>query len=113
MRYQGQSYTLQIDFSLAELTAWSSFAQLAGRFHESHQASFGYRNDRGPTEMVNVRLAGIGRMPRPELERVPFGGPDPSAAQKGRRPVYLRGAWHDAAVYERRLLKCGNQIAGP
>jgi N-methylhydantoinase A len=52
-------------------------------------------------------------MPRPELERVPSGGPDPSAALKGRRTVYLRGRWHDAAVYERSLLESGNQIAGP
>ena len=38
MRYQGQSYTLQIDFSLAEAAAWNSFAQLADRFHECRVA---------------------------------------------------------------------------
>jgi N-methylhydantoinase A len=113
MRYQGQSFTLEVNFHLAEAVAWESHAELENRFHERHHVSFGYREDSEPTEIVNVRLVSVGRMPRPALERLPSSGSDPSAARKGRRQVYLRGEWRDTAVYERSLLQHGNRIDGP
>jgi N-methylhydantoinase A len=113
MRYQGQSYSLEIDFNLAEAAHWNSFERIVERFHEKHLLTFGYRNDAGPTEIVNVRMVSVGRMPRPELQRLTFGGADASHALKGRRKVYFQGAWRDTDVYERGLLRFGNQIAGP
>ena len=98
---------------LDEISKWSSFAALEERFHQRHQLSFGYHDDSGATEIVNVRLVSIGAMARPELPVFPFEGTDASGALKEHRNVYFRGRWHDVNIYERNRLRCGNQLTGP
>ena len=65
MRYQGQGYSLEVHFTLRELSRWKSFQEIEKRFHHLHQATFGYSDTSSLTEIVNVRLVGIGALPRP------------------------------------------------
>ncbi len=113
MRYQGQGYALQIHFTLQELARWKSFDELQRRFHELHQSTFGYSDASSLTEIVNVRLVGIGVLPRPKFPSLARGTKDAGKAVKEIRRVYLRGGWVPVKVYERSLLKHGNQIPGP
>jgi N-methylhydantoinase A len=50
---------------------------------------------------------------KPTLERRPIGPPDPSAAHKGQREVYIGGKWHLADLYEMDRLEPGHVIKGP
>ncbi|MCZ7526503.1 MAG: hydantoinase/oxoprolinase family protein [Acidimicrobiia bacterium] len=47
------------------------------------------------------------------LEELPLGPADPSAARKGRRPVYFGEAWVDTPVFDEPLLVPGNEMDGP
>lgn len=113
MRYRGQGYSLEVHFTLREISRWNSFHELEKRFHNLHQATFGYSDTSSLTEIVNVRLVGIGELPRPEVPAIAKGRRDPSEAFKEVRKVYLRGAWKELKVYERSRLKFGNVIPGP
>jgi len=113
MRYQGQGYSLEVHFTIRELSNWNSFHELEKRFRNLHQTTFGYSDSSSPTEIVNVRLVGIGELPRPQLPPIVRGKKDPSGAFKEIRKVYFQGGWNKTKVYERSRLKYGNQIPGP
>ncbi|PYV18283.1 MAG: hypothetical protein DMG07_04240 [Acidobacteria bacterium] len=113
MRYQGQGFSLQPRFTLDELDAWTDLEPLVARFHELHHSAYGYSDAREATEIVNVRLAAIGRLPEPRLQPLAQGSEDPSAAFKRRRRVWIDGAPQDAAVYDRTRLLAGNRVEGP
>lgn len=113
MRYQGQGYALDIHFTLEEAISWDSLRPLEGRFHEKHQSVYGYGDAHHPVEIVNLRLAGVGKLSRPKFPLLAAGPADPTAALKGHRQVFLRGSWQTVAIYDRRLLKAGSLIRGP
>jgi N-methylhydantoinase A len=51
---------------------------------------------------------------KPVLKKYPLEGKQPSVeALKGERPVYLKGKWVAAKLYEMDALKPGNELAGP
>ena len=102
-----------MNFSLDELDSWSSWSNLKDLFHGLHQMSFGYSERSSATEIVNVRLVGIGVLPRPQFSPLTRDNADPSAAVKGSRKVYFQGEWHRVKIYERARIKCGNNIPGP
>jgi N-methylhydantoinase A len=113
MRYVGQGFSLQASFSMEEMASWDSFQVLENRFHEQHQGSFGYSDRSAPTEIVNLRLVGVGMMPPPEFPTLTPDGSEPSGAVKGTREVYFEGGWRQVTIYERSRLNCGNRIQGP
>ncbi len=113
IRYEGQGYGIGTSFTFDQLDTWDSLAPLEQQFHRLHEMSFGYSDEGSPTEIVNVRLVGIGELTRPQFPILPKGGEDPSAARKETRKVYFHGAWQNVHVYGREQLKHGNRIAGP
>jgi N-methylhydantoinase A len=113
MRYQGQGYSLGVSFTFEEIASWASLMTLEGRLHELHRFSFGYADLSSATEIVNVRVVGIGGLPRPQFPVSPPEGPDASQAVKGFRKVFFKGRWHEVKIYERSRLKCLNEIPGP
>jgi N-methylhydantoinase A/acetophenone carboxylase len=48
-----------------------------------------------------------------EFAALPLEGSDPSAARKGERLVWWDDGPRETAIYERRLLRAGNVVAGP
>ena len=113
MRYQGQGYSLDIHFTLEETLSWDSLRRLESRFHEKHQAVYGYGDAHHPVEIVNVRMAGVGKLSRPRFPVLPAGAADPTVALKELRRVYLQGSWQDVKIYDRSLLTAGSRIPGP
>src|SRR6185503_15311496 len=113
LRYVGQGFSLEARFTVQELEAWQNLDVLAGRFHQLHQAAYGYSDERAPTEVVNLRLVAIGRLARPELTRPAEGSSHASAALKGSRQVYLDGNYEAVRVYERSKLRSSNRLEGP
>ncbi len=106
MRYRGQSHEIAV--AQPEGASW-----LDG-FHAAHHRLYGHRHDDAPVEIVNVRLRAVGRTPKPDLQPLPEGDPDASAACIGRAPVWFSPVKPTlAALYLRERLLAGNRLAGP
>ncbi len=62
MQYVGQSYVLPIELPHGRIEAGDLLAAAAG-FHAAHERAYGFAAPAEPTEIVNLRLAAIGRIP--------------------------------------------------
>lgn len=111
LRYRGQAYELAIPTDMP-LTGESLQATVAA-FHQEHKRRYGYDQQFSHVEIVTVRVTAIGKLPTPELPRLPLEGPSAARAGAGMSPVYFDGAWLDTPVYERALLRAGNRFNGP
>src|SRR5262249_37785346 len=66
MRYAGQSFELTIPVPESNWHDGQLQAAVIA-FHREHQRAYGFSAPEEPTELVTVRVAAIGRMPRPRL----------------------------------------------
>lgn len=112
MLYLGQTHSVSVPISIGEggLTA----AAIDAAFDAAYRETFGRLLDGIPKRVMNYRVAVVGR--RPDLDMkvfAPTGGKPAEACRTGTRRVYARGAYHDAAVYERLELAEGASIDGP
>ncbi|TDC48395.1 hydantoinase/oxoprolinase family protein [Actinomadura sp. KC345] len=114
LRYYGQAFEVRVG-APAGPPDEAFRAEVVRRFHDAHEALYGYchRDDpRHPVEWVNLRVSGIGPIVRPRLTERPAGDGDPSRARTGTRPVHF-GAWEETAVYRREKLAPGDTVQGP
>jgi N-methylhydantoinase A len=110
MRYVGQSYEIETSVTDGWLRGGMGW-DLADAFHEAHQRIFNHADLDARVEMVNLRVRAVGLIPV-HAEREPqmrIGEADAS----GRRPIAIKGGWHDADVYQRDALGRDQRIAGP
>ncbi|MCP3993717.1 MAG: hydantoinase/oxoprolinase family protein [bacterium] len=116
LRYLKQYHevTLPVERSAIET---GDYATIADAFHALHDRLYGYDLTEEGTglELINVRVRSIGRTPRPTPARLKQGGPDPSAARKGERRVFVpeRESFADVDVYDGHRLLHGNAVSGP
>lgn len=108
LRYRGQSFELTVPLDADDP------AQAAARFHAAHEQRYGYARPEAAVELVNLRVTGRGRWPKPELPaHPPAATSDLAAAQAGVARLRAGGAWHAAPVYQRDLLQPGHLVPGP
>lgn len=107
MRYLGQSWELIVD--LAPDT--NSIAKLTAAFAEVHDRRFGHHSG-GAVEIVNFRVAAIGRVIKPTLPDLQPMGPR-TDAKIGMREVYFDGSFRPTPVYRRDSLVLDQTLAGP
>lgn len=112
MRYLGQGYELEVSVPSGEITK-RALELLKNRFHLLHKKSYGFSRCAEPTEIVNLRIICLGLVPKPELRREPLVEKDPTKALKGKRKVFLKGRYHNTAIYDRQKLNPGALIKGP
>lgn len=98
LRYQGQSYTLTLNFDQAETMIES--------FHQRHHDSYGHRLEL-PVELVNLRI-GL-RGPQPELALASLGEQHAEAVAY----AALHGIEDEVALWQRQQLGVGQVIDGP
>lgn len=110
--YYGQGYELTIPFPDGEVNE-KSLAAVTDAFHKAHQDAYGYCLPESEIIIVNIGVSAIGRLPRPELIQYPAKKGDAEQAKKSVRKVYMRGAYRDVAIYDRYLLKSGDEFEGP
>ncbi|MGW3770593.1 hydantoinase/oxoprolinase family protein [Actinomadura verrucosospora] len=114
LRYYGQAFEVRVA-APAGPPDEGLRAEVVRRFHDAHEALYGYcyRDDpRHPVEWVNLRVSGIGPIERPRPAERPPGDGDPSRARTGTRAVHF-DAWEEAAVYRREKLAPGDTVEGP
>ncbi len=111
LRYRGQAYELPI--ATGSTLSDGSLQEAKASFHEEHKRRYGYDQPFTNVEIVTLRVTAIGKVPMPELPRLPLEGSDAAHAVAAQTQVFFDGAWVESPVYERTLLRAGNQFTGP
>ncbi|MBE9605520.1 hydantoinase/oxoprolinase family protein [Acetobacteraceae bacterium H6797] len=116
MHYAGQTHTVAVPLPLVVTGETTGLSRDIVRqaFESAYQRSFSRLLPGLGVRIVNLRTAAIGRRPRFDLGLLsPGAGASMEAAQRGTRPVWFEGAWHEAAIYARLELPVGADIPGP
>jgi N-methylhydantoinase A len=111
LRYVGQEFTLPVPVSVAQLECKDG-AGIRAAFDALYEHRYAHHSPDEPVEMVNIRLAMIGKRPKLGFPRLA----DTGAAEPAcRRDVYFADARRalPCSVYRREALGAGSSIAGP
>jgi N-methylhydantoinase A len=111
LRYVGQEFTLQVPVTLAQIEAGDR-AGIRAAFDALYEHRYAHHSPDEPVEMINIRLAMIGKRQKLRFPQLAEAG---SAAPARHREVYLSDARKAVScpVYERAALGAGVAIAGP
>jgi N-methylhydantoinase A len=112
-RFVGQGYELNIGVAPATRRG---LVPLAARFRARHLQTYGHTDPAQPVEVVTLRLAAVGALPRPQPAALPAGGAaPPPEAQTGRVRARMPGEQVPRTVplYDRDRLLAGNRVPGP
>ena len=115
LRYVGQGYELKVAFPYEVLETVSLY-QVWERFHEQHKREYGHCFRENQIEIVNIRVSGVGAMPK--LDSLP---PRKGASLK---KAYIRSGpcafrvdgelrTFETKFYRRELLPVDESFAGP
>ena len=115
LRYVGQGYELKIPIPSGTLTP-AALEDVVAAFHKTHAAEYGHAFEQSAIEIVNVRVIGVGRMPKLTGLRPPKGG-SLKEAHVRTAPCIFRANGElknfDTPVYQRAALPVGESFAGP
>ena len=117
LRYVGQGYELRVPMPPSGALGPDDVEALFRRFHEQHRAEYGHVFEESPIEIVNVRVAGVGRTPTIGAPRAVHGESlDAARVKTGRGTFRTAGdglAELDTAFYLRDRLPVGEPFPGP
>lgn len=118
MRYWGQSFELSVPAPSSSTIDQAWMNELTESFHDAHEMAYGFRAKDEPVELVNLRLTTIGKIVRPQMQKLKSIGTDVFVAFKGERPVYFAENSGEKGVvqtpvYDRSKLPAGAVFEGP
>jgi N-methylhydantoinase A len=109
-RYIGQLHSLDVPLDGLSVRDGGPDA-LAARFHERHQAAYGFAVDSETVFALSLRVRAIGRIPKPDFA--------PATVAETPAPIGHRDVWYPGAgfvrtpVYARRPWAPGGELPGP
>jgi len=111
LRYVGQEFTLQVPVSVGQIER-ADRAGIRTAFDALYEHRYAHHSPDEPVEMVNTRLAMIGKRPKLSFPRLATGD---RARPSRQRQVYFSDARKalPCPVYQREALGAGSEIAGP
>ncbi|MEX0344345.1 MAG: hydantoinase/oxoprolinase family protein [Rhizobiaceae bacterium] len=115
IRYVGQGYELRIavpDGTFDRATETEIFAE----FERQHEIEYGRSFAESPMEIVNVRVTGIGEIPKITPQTLATEGSVDQALVSTRPSVFRQGTelvTMDTAFYDRKLLPVEKTVNGP
>ena len=115
LRYVGQGYELRVpiaDGSVGDAALLLLFED----FQEIHRTEYGHGFENSPIEIVNIRLTGIGRMPKIKLGGINGAGDLVDAELESCRCTFRRNGeleGLDTPLYARDKIPVGAPIDGP
>lgn len=112
LRFFGQGYELNMPLPRKDYNP-GDLEEIGRGFAAVHEEQYGYSMAPETVQIVNLRLTAIGLLSKPGLEEEPEAGPDPGAALKGKRSIFMEGKRIEVPVFDRKNLRCGNQIEAP
>jgi N-methylhydantoinase A len=108
MRYRRQAYELTIPMDGGAVTR-GALDELASRFHQKHEQTYGHANPSEAVYLVNLRVTALGRLPRLTIA-APF---EPVTKPPRSREVWFSGQFLACDVHWRQALAPGAAITGP
>ncbi|HTB98711.1 MAG TPA: hydantoinase/oxoprolinase family protein [Terracidiphilus sp.] len=103
MRYQGQGFELQVQWSAEAVT----------RFHKLHSRAYGYADQKRPVEIVTLRVHAVARTHQQHPRAAKLRTGDGRAARIGKHAIFEMGKWRQGWLMDRSLLRPGDRFAGP
>lgn len=116
MAYVGQTHTVAVPISVQVQDGRvlpPTNELIAQAFDVTYRDTFGRLLPKGTRRVMNLRSAVTGLRPKFDLGTLAPEGGSVETAHKGQREVYIDGAWHNTAVYNRLALPVGAEIHGP
>ncbi len=110
MRYQGQSFEIEVPLTTAWLEA-GDHAAIGEAFHRQHEALFGHADRSAAMQVINLRLVIAGRTPKPVLP--PLARATGAPVPVGEAVARLDGADRRLPLYRRADLLAGHAFTGP
>jgi N-methylhydantoinase A/oxoprolinase/acetone carboxylase beta subunit len=110
MRYKGQAFELTVPAAGTVLDEAALEGLIAG-FHAIHRQRFSYANPGSPVEIVSLRVAAVGRLPKAEGRAAPARKGERQPARH--RKVWMDGAWRELAVWNRAQIGTETRLVGP
>ena len=112
MRYMGQNYEQEVPVPPGPITE-STLADVFERFHQQHQAFYGYNIPGEIMELIHFNVSVIGEAPKvtlPTLNSRSTGGPSAGSSRR----VYFEGSGSiECPIYLRETLAAGAVLQGP
>ena len=113
LRYEHQSFELTCPLADGPVTR-EGIDALVRTFHAEHRRLYTYDLPNAQVELVNLRVTGVGILPKRAAEPAAAAGGDASPARAGERRVHFRGSSAaDVPVYGRAGLVAGMRFEGP
>jgi N-methylhydantoinase A len=109
MRYSGQNYELELQVDQNVFDPGNEDA-LWAKFHDTHQARFGFKFQGEVIEIVNFLVTAVSHAPQPQLSLLPRATSEPEV--QSRRSVHFPEGSRDVPVYQRSALLAGHVIRG-
>ena len=109
LRYNGQAFELIIPWGDATRDE-AGIETVRARFHDQHEQRFSYANRADVVEMVTLRMAAIGRLPRPTAT---IADCDTAGVRTGTRRVHFDGGWREIDVWRRDHIGASMTLRGP
>ncbi len=115
LRYVGQGYELRVPVPGGKIGD-AALKQVWQAFHELHEQEYGHFFADSPIEIVNIRLTGVGKMPKIANPPAPTGDSIDAALVKSANSVFrVDGALQrlETNFYNRAKLPAETAITGP
>jgi N-methylhydantoinase A len=115
LRYVGQGYELKIPFPVGVIGK-RELEEIWKRFHEAHEREYGHAFPANPIEIVNVRVIGVGQMPKITKLAAPEGATlEKARVRTGQCVFRIDGELQtfETSFYRRHLLPVGETFKGP
>ena len=112
VRYKGQSFEVAVTLPRG---GPAGLRELPALFHARHRAVYGYADEGGAVEVINLRVQAVGGVRKPE-RMAPMGAisdQQSAVSPVRRRRVMLDGSAVEATVYRRAELPVGVSLDGP
>lgn len=114
MRYTGQEHAVTVELAQShfENRDINAFKQA---FDDVHLQRYGTCAPEEPAQIVSIRVSVVGEMPKPPQDKQAVSSDaDPQQAEIRRKPVFFDSTgFVETPIYNRQLLRSGNQINGP
>jgi N-methylhydantoinase A/oxoprolinase/acetone carboxylase beta subunit len=115
MKYYGQLDDVEVDSPVATLSSAGELNELVQTFENLYTKMFTLAAKPGVASYHITEVCVVAKVAtvKPKLRRFELGDKTPDEkAFKTKRPVFMRGKWQDADIWEMESLKPGNEING-
>ena len=111
-RYVGQAYEVNVPVLDGPINE-TAVDEAIQRFHNLHEQLYAHNHPEKPVEFVSGRIAAIGTMSAPQMQRLELRSHYPESDE--RRPVYFdeTGDYEDTVIFQRPALSPGAELVGP